>query len=175
MTSDVTTYGQRADLLVYHAPELDWDRFWAAPKPQHQLWALHSMESEEAYTVQQAAAPTWQRLDMQANYKLSAVRPDLIHVPVPYLNSAQYGGFRNKRPAMYNKTGLALWMHNNCDAVSYRQLLVQQLMERMPVDSPGACLHNTDAGGLNTAAPTELMAHYKFYLVFENVFGDADW
>jgi hypothetical protein len=133
------------------------------------------MESQEAYTIQQAAAPTWQRLDIQANYKLSAVRPDLIHVPVPYLNSAQYGGFTNNRLAMYNKTGLALWMHDNCDAVSYRQVLVQQLMQLMPVYSPGACLRNMDAGGLNTAAPTELMAQYKFYLVFENVFGDSDW
>ncbi|WIA11688.1 hypothetical protein OEZ85_011785 [Tetradesmus obliquus] len=83
MTSDTAKYDQRADVLVYHAPELDWDSFWAAPKPQHQLWALHSMER--------------------------------------------------------------------------------------------ACLNNMDAGGLNTAAPTELMARYKFYLVFENVFGDPDW
>jgi hypothetical protein len=175
MTSDVAKYNQRADVLVYHAPELDWDNFWVAGKPQHQLWALHSMESEEAYTVQQAAAPTWRRIDIQANYKLSAVRPDLIHIAVPYLNSAEYGGFKTKRPAMYNKTGLVLWMHNNCDAVSYRQQLVQQLMQLMPVDSPGACLRNKDAGRMNTAAPTELMARYKFYLVFENVFGDPDW
>ncbi|KAF6256752.1 hypothetical protein COO60DRAFT_85796 [Scenedesmus sp. NREL 46B-D3] len=175
MTSDVAKHGPRADVLVYHAPELDWDRFWAAPKPQHQLWALHSMESEEAYTVQQAAAPTWQRLDIQANYKLSAVLPGLIHVPVPYLNSGQYRGFTKRRPVMYTKTGLVLWMHNNCDAVSYRQQLVQQLMQLLPVDSPGACLRNMDASGLNSAAPTELMARYKFYLVFENVFGDPDW
>jgi hypothetical protein len=32
-----------------------------------------------------------------------------------------------------------------------------------------------DAAGVNKDAPLELMAHYKFYFVFENVFGDPDW
>jgi len=48
-------------------------------------------------------------------------------------------------------------------------------MQLMPVDSPGRCLNNMDAAGVNRDAPVELMAQYKFYLVFENVFGDPDW
>lgn len=48
-------------------------------------------------------------------------------------------------------------------------------MELMPIDSPGKCLNNMDAKGLESTAPLNLMAQYKFYFVFENVFGDPDW
>eukprot|EP00775_Hariotina_reticulata_P009681 gene9681-9839_t len=133
------------------------------------------MESEESYTVQQAESPLMQRIDIQATYKMSAVLPHLYHIPVTYMNKGEYNAFASRRLQMYNKTGLALWMHNNCQALSSRESLVAQLMQLMPIDSPGRCLNNMDAAGVNRDAPVELMAHYKFYIVFENVFGDPDW
>ncbi|KAF8070985.1 FUT11 [Scenedesmus sp. PABB004] len=188
LTSDVAALGARADVLVFHAPGISraaWDALRATPKPAGQLWALHSMESEESNSVQAAGSPLLRRVDLQATYKLRWVGPPppaapggvLDHVPVPYLNSGQYAGFAARRPDMYAKAGLALWMHNNCDALSSREALVAGLMAAgLPVDAPGACLHNVDApGGLNSSDPTALMAQYKFYLVFENVFDDPDW
>lgn len=174
MTSDVEQYGQRADVLVFHAAELDWERFWQTKKPQHQLWALHSMESEQSFSVQQADSPTMNRIDIQATYKMSPIRPGIRHVPVPYINRGEYSAFTLKRPQMYQKTGFGLWMHDNCEAASSRQVLISRLQKLLPIDSPGQCLHNVDIPAAATA-PTELMASYKFYFVFENVFGDADW
>lgn len=174
MTSDTENYGDRADVLAFHAPDLDWDKFWQTKKPTHQLWAMHSMESEQAYTVQQADSPAMNRIDIQATYKLSPVRPGIRHVPVPYLNRDEFSGFTMKRSQMSQKTGFGLWMHDNCDAVSSRQALIEGLMKLLPIDSPGKCLHNTKIPAANTA-PIELMASYKFYFVFENAFGDPDW
>lgn len=79
------------------------------------------MESEEGYTVQQAESPLMQRIDIQATYKMSAVLPHLYHIPVTYMNKGQYNAFAKRRPQLYNKTGLALWMHNNCQALSSRR------------------------------------------------------
>ena len=77
---------------------------------------------------------------------------------------------------MYNKTRLALWMHDNCQALSYREVLVKRLMQHMPIDAPGECLHNYDPpGAVQRRDPLSLLASYKFYIAFENAFGEEDW
>jgi hypothetical protein len=97
-------------------------------------------------------------------------------VPSPYFNNEAYSNWTLQRPEMHNKTRFALWMHNNCASRSQREVLVQQLMRYIPVDSPGTCLHNhAPPGAPHKKDPLKLLASYKFYIMFENALGENDW
>jgi len=85
--------------------------------------------------------------------------------PGGYWSNFEYGSFAHRRPEMYNKQGLITFMHNNCNANSRRERLVQNLMSIVPIDSPGRCLHNIDMPNQqNNKDPTTVVAGYKFYL-----------
>jgi hypothetical protein len=134
------------------------------------------MESEGYYSLQRADSPVMAKMDIQMTTKLHPVRPGMLHVPCPYANNHEYWSYKRLLRKPEQKTGLALWMHNNCQANSGRQHVVQKIQQYMRVDSPGNCLHNYDPPtGQQRHSPVELLSQYKFYLSFENVFDDPDW
>lgn len=67
-------------------------------------------------------------------------------------------------------------LNRSCNANSRREQVVKHLMPKMPIDSPGKCIHNRDfPNSMNTKDPTTVVAGFKFYLSLENVFDDPDW
>eukprot|EP00798_Chlamydomonas_sp_ICE-L_P001470 gene1470-32852_t len=125
---------------------------------------MHSMESDGIYTHQKAGSLSVDNMDIQLTTKMHPVKKGVIHIPCPYANNHEYSNYTKVRPSMLNKTGMALFMHNNCGAKSKRQAVVQELMK---VD---ICFIGSMPFSISAA-----VTRYMFYLSMENVFNDPDW
>jgi hypothetical protein len=65
------------------------------------------------------------------------------------------------------------WIASNCRTANRREEYVKELMQHIPVNSYGSCVHTADLGNpangrIEAKLVTERMRHHKFYLSFEN-------
>ncbi|KAF9199549.1 Alpha-(1,3)-fucosyltransferase 11 [Haplosporangium sp. Z 27] len=65
------------------------------------------------------------------------------------------------------------WIVSNCNAISGRHFMVNQLYKYIDVDIYGRCIPNRawpkKEDGITDMSDEELVSHYKFYLAIENV------
>jgi hypothetical protein len=74
VSSDTARWSQRADVMVFHAPTMDYDLFLQLKKPMGQLWALHSMESDSYYPGQKRKSPILRSIDIMVSACTKAKR-----------------------------------------------------------------------------------------------------
>ena len=67
VSSDTAKWGKRADVVVFHAPTMDYELFMRMQKPMGQLWALHSMESDSYYPGQKRGSPMLPFIDIMVS------------------------------------------------------------------------------------------------------------
>ena len=65
-------------------------------------------------------------MNVHLSTKLKPQQASVVSVPAPYFSNFENGSFMNP---VQPKKGLAIWMHNNCNAVSRRSELVKDLMQ----------------------------------------------
>lgn len=150
----------KADAVLFHLPTLDRE----IPERQPgQRFVLVSMESSERHPSL-ADPELLSRFDWTMTYELGS------DVPAPYLNDGEYGHFELPPvPAAMRERTPALFIASN--PVHERDVFVRELMEHLPVASPGACLNNLHVEGFadgGASAALSLMRRYRFLLAFEN-------
>jgi len=115
-----------------------------------------SMESEDYYSSLKLYHET-------ANHKICSTRFDSF-VPLPYFSWAEYD-IQHKPLPYQTLIKAGLFVARNCNSRSGRELLVKQLMQRMPVNSASGCLRNYAWDGRNKS---DLMSRHVLYFAFEN-------
>ena len=156
-----------ADAVWFHGPSL-------RERPQKrpgQKWILMSMESDRNYPFLRDPRIAKQ-FDLQMTYRLDS------DIPTLYPNWKQYAGFQDAPLDFALKSSQpATVLYAASNPVEYRDVFVGELMQHLPVDSVGKCLHNRDINGFSSGtgwpndgfrALLELIRQYKFYLALEN-------
>lgn len=148
-----------ADVVVFHIPTLTQEV--NVEERLGQLWVAWSMESDVNYPCL-ANADFMQQFDLTMTYRRDA------DVWVPYFGPGALERF-SEPPRAKTEIAPAVYLASNAHDLSGRNRYVAELMQHLPVDSYGRCLHNKDLPrdeGRQTKLET--IARYKFTLAFEN-------
>ncbi|EKX52944.1 hypothetical protein GUITHDRAFT_101396 [Guillardia theta CCMP2712] len=122
--------------------------------PSWQIWGYFSLESAVNY-------PEMEREEYMKQFEVELSTRMFSDVPMTF---APRDSDVIRRPTAEKKFGFALYLQSNC--VSWRDDIVRELMEHVPVDSLGRCLNNGDIPERMTTV--ELISRYKFFIAFEN-------
>ncbi|UJR27602.1 hypothetical protein I4U23_008883 [Adineta vaga] len=159
---------KEADLISYHSihmPSNTLPRLERSDKRQ-QYSTVYVLESE----VHSSGGRDWHEIDFPMWYNLERSYPE----PATYFDIKAYLDklFAPVRVPFSKKTTSApiVWIISNCNAYNGRQILVQQLMTHIRIDSYGSCLNNAQSAQAQARAQSnaELYASYKFVISIEN-------
>lgn len=125
----------------------------------------YSMESSQHYPELQIDEYAYRQNQF---YATTSFRSE---IPLPYFSFSEYN---ISNPAVDYDDAIegASFIARNCESMSNREEIVQELMKSTRVDSISECLHNAeppqveDDGGLN--GKIAIMRSYLFHLAFEN-------
>lgn len=164
--------------VIFYGTGLQWNNL-PLPRNPNQTWSLLHEESPKnawKFTVPEAISlfnytATCSRFSSFSlvSLSLSSLKPILapMKTPVHLKSKGEYS--------------LVMYLHSDCDAMSDRDSYVSKLMNIIPIDSYGHCLHNKDLPNhlkdprgdkIEATEILELMSKYKFILTFENAICD---
>ncbi len=166
MTRGIMFYG--TDVRSYEMP--------LPRKPWHEWALLHEESPQNNYLL--SHAPMMRLFNHTATFHRSS------HYPLTTQNVPSLEYLVERKPVPleikneYRKKGVApiVYVQSHCDVPSDRDRFVKKLMEYIPVDSYGRCVHNKDLPP-DLRDPVEtmgderfynLLSNYKFNLAFEN-------
>lgn len=161
ITSD-QKYWERADVVVFHLPTLEFDLEDDLEKRPGQRWVAWTMECEENYPFIKSTE-FMSLFDYWMSYHQGA---DVVQ---PYYAADYPERMRQVTPEPFETKRDVCMMVSSHVNQSGRQEYLKALMQEFPIDSYGKLYNNCrlekDKG---QASKMELYGHYKFVIAFEN-------
>lgn len=160
ITSD-QKYLDRADIVVFHLPTLEFDLEGDLDKPVHQRWVGWTRECEENYPFIKSTE-FMSLFDYWMSYHQGA------DVQIPYYRSDYPARFRESVFSDNSRNGICMLVSSPFNR-SGRQEYLKELMRNVSIDSYGKLYNNSrmqeDKGRSSKMA---LYEQYKFIIAFEN-------
>lgn len=160
ITSD-QKYLDRADVVVFHLPTLEFDLEGDLNKPEHQRWVGWTLECEENYPFIKSTE-FMSLFDYWMSYHQGA------DVPISYYASDYPIRFRQFVSSGNSRSGICMLVSSPFNR-SGRQEYLKELMRDVQIDSYGKVYNNCqmqeDKGRSSKMA---LYEQYKFIIAFEN-------
>lgn len=161
ITSD-QKYFNRADVVVFHLPTLEFDLETDLEKLEHQRWVGWTMECEENYPFIKSTE-FMSLFDYWMSYHLGA---DVIQ---PYYKADYPEGFQQVVPRSFESKKDMCMMISSQYNQSGRQEYLKELMQEIQIDSYGKLYNNCRLKEDNgCSSKMALYGGYKFVIAFEN-------
>ena len=117
---------------------------------------------------QESTANYWQQFDLISKYDIEFSYRKTSDVFTPYFKFPKFNLLKPV-PKWNERHSAVVFVANNCNTNSYRELLVTLLQEYVQVDSVSECLHNKDwPQDIPKSDKIGLLEHYKVYIAAEN-------
>ncbi|XP_064653298.1 alpha-(1,3)-fucosyltransferase 10-like isoform X2 [Lineus longissimus] len=151
-------------------------------EPHHEWGLLHEESPKNNFLFHHKEVMTL--FNHTATFKRQSDMPlTLQYLPgIRYLQSTRMFIPTAKKNEIKKRLKIAsvVYVQSDCNVPSDRDAFVKKLMEYMPVDSYGSCVHNKDlpksisdaVEGMDKPEFYNLMSHYKFTITFENAICD---
>lgn len=161
ITSD-QKYLNRADVVVFHLPTLDFDLEGDLDKPEKQRWVGWTLECEENYPFIKSTE-FMSLFDFWMSYHLGA---DIVY---PYYEKDYPVRLQQAVLQSFELRDNVCMMVSSMFNHSGRQEYLKELMQDIRIDSYGKLLNNCRLEKDNGhSSKMVLYGHYKFVIAFEN-------